>query len=157
MNSFRITPGLAPDRPGAGVAVVLRFLAEVRLTGDEEAARRLMAARVPAHQVISERDETVVRTPAEYAAHARDLLAATGDASFEVTELLADADRVYVRWLLSRPASWHHGSALREVGSAVYRVEGGRLAEYWIQLDRYAAALQEIPVSSGNETMCVRT
>jgi hypothetical protein len=29
---------------------------------------------------------------------------------------------------------------LREVGSAVYRVESGRLAEYWIQLDRYAAA-----------------
>ena len=89
--------------PEPRAAVVLRFLAEVRLTGDEEAARRLMAARVPAHQVISERDETVVRTPAEYAAHARDLLAATGDASFEVTELLTDADRVYVRWLLSRP------------------------------------------------------
>ena len=139
--SLRITPGLAPDLPGAGAAsaVVLRFLAEVRLTGDEEAAQLLMAAGVPAHQIISERDETVVRTPAEYAAHARDLLTETFDSSFEITELLSDADRVYVRWLLSRA----HGSALREVGSAVYRVECGRLAEYWIQLDRYAAALRE--------------
>ena len=99
MTSLRITPGLAPDLPGSGAAsaVVLRFLAEVRLTGDEAAAQLLMAARVSAHQVISERDETVVRTPAEYSAHARDLLSETGDASFEITELLSDADRVYVR------------------------------------------------------------
>ena len=145
MTSLRITPGLAPDLPGSGAAsaVVLRFLAEVRLTGDEEAARLLMAAQVPAHQVISERDETVVRTPAEYAAHARDLLTETGDASLEITEILSDADRVYVRWLLTRPTSQSHGAGLREVGSAVYRVECGRLAEYWIQLDRYAAALRE--------------
>ena len=67
----------------------------------------------------------------------------TGDASFEITEILRDADRVYVRWLLTRPASQSHGAGLREVGSAVYRVECGRLAEYWIQLDRYAAALRE--------------
>jgi len=145
VTSLRITPGLAPDLPGSGAAsaVVLRFLAEVRLTGDEEAAQLLMAARVSAHQIISERDETVVRTPAEYAAHARDLLTETGDASFEITERLSDADRVYVRWLLTRPASQSHGAGLREVGSAVYRVEFGRLAEYWIQLDRYAAALRE--------------
>ena len=145
MKSLRITPRLAPDLPGAGVAtsVVLRFLAEVRLTGDEEAAQLLMAARVPAHQIISERDETVVRTPPEYAAHARDLLAETGDASFDVTELLCDADRVYVRWLLTRPATRTQRSALRDVGSAVYRVEDGRLAEYWIQLDRRAAARRE--------------
>ena len=145
MKSLRITPGLAPDLPGAGAgsSVVLRFLAEVRLTGDEEAAQLLMAARVPAHQIISERDETVVRTPPEYAAHARALLAETGDASFDVTELLCDADRVYVRWLLTRPASRTQRSALRTVGSAVYRVEGGRLAEYWIQLDRHAATLRK--------------
>jgi hypothetical protein len=145
VTSLRITPGLAPDLPGSGAAsaVVLRFLAEVRLTGDEEAAQRLMAARVSAHQIISERDETVVRTPAEYAAHARDLLTETGDASFEITELLSEADRIYIRWLLTRPASRSHGPGLREVGSAVYRVECGRLAEYWIQLDRYAAALRE--------------
>jgi hypothetical protein len=145
MKSLRITPGLAPDLPGAGAVtcVVLRFLAEVRLTGDEEAAQLLMAARVPAHQIISERDETVVRTPPEYAAHARDLLAETSDASFDVTELLCDADRVYVRWLLTRPATRTQRSALRDVGSAVYRVEEGRLAEYWIQLDRHAAARRE--------------
>jgi hypothetical protein len=143
VKSFRLTPGLAPTQRGASTAtaVVLRFLAEVRLTGNAEAARKLMASRVPAHQVISERDETVVRTPAQYAAHARELLTQTGEASsFEVTEILTDDDRVYVRWLLSRPASRTHPAGLREVGSAVYRVESGRLAEYWIQLDRYAAA-----------------
>jgi hypothetical protein len=34
------------------------------------------------------------------------------------------------------------GLPITEVGSAVYRVEDGRMAEYWVQLDRLGLALQ---------------
>jgi hypothetical protein len=61
------------------------------VTGDDDAARRVLADEVLAHQVNSEAPTT------------------GGSGS---------------------------GRPLTEIGSAVYRVEGGRIAEYWIQLDR---------------------
>jgi len=70
------------------------------------------------------------------------MLATFGRFRFFVDELLAEGDRVYVRW----HQDGHHqlrddgtpgtGRPVREVGSAVYRVEDGRVAEYWVQLDR---------------------
>lgn len=128
MTPLRIQPGVPPsnprpERPEAGV--VLRFLALVRLTGDAEAARSLMAGRVPAHQVTA--GGTVVRTPDEYAEHAAELVSAAPHRSSYVTELLVDGDRVYLRWALTTDRGG-------ESASAVYRVADGRIAEYWIQL-----------------------
>lgn len=131
MTPFEVRPGEVPTWPGMTGAgrVVARFLAEVRVTGDEAAAHRLLAAEVPAHQVTSEEPTTVVRTPGEYAAHVRDMFATFGRFRYVVEEVLADGDRVYVRWR-------QEGRGLTEIGSAVYRVQDGRIAEYWIQLDR---------------------
>ena len=137
MTPFEVHPGEGPTWPGITESgrVVARFLAEVRVTGDDGAADRLLAAEVPAHQVTSEEPTTVVRTPGEYAAHVRDMFAAFGRFRYVVEELLADGDRVYVRWR-------QEGRGLTEIGSAVYRVEDGRIAEYWIQLDRLGLAEQ---------------
>ena len=125
---------------------VTEFLSMVRVTGDAAAAERLMGPSVPAHQHVAERDETVVRSPSEYAAHVRDMLQDHGPFRFEVRELLVEQDHVFVRWL-------QHGhlpdrgappvrAPLREAGSAVYRVDDGRIQEYWIQLDRLGERLQ---------------
>jgi ketosteroid isomerase-like protein len=144
MRTFAVEPGVVPTWDGITPAgeVVARFLAFVRTTGDRHAARRLMAPAVPAHQVVAEAPQTVVRTPEEYAAHVGDMLATHGRFAFEVTELLADGDRVYVRWRqrgagpARGPDGRASGTPVTEVGSAVYRVHEGRIAEYWVQLDR---------------------
>ena len=68
--------------------------------------------------------------------------------TFEIEELIAAGDRVFVRW---RQAGRHLGSIdgetpsgcpLVELTSAVYRVNGGRIVEYWIQMDRKGLELQ---------------
>ena len=148
---FDVVPGVVPHWPGATAAArtVARFLAEVRVTGDEDAAVRLMAPVVRCHQVVAPEATTVLRTPQEYARHVQDMLAAFGRFRYVVTEVLADGDRVYVRWsqhghqLLAPDGSPGTGRELTEVGSAVYRVEDDRVVEYWIQLDRLGILEQQ--------------
>jgi predicted ester cyclase len=136
------------DHDGPAAAVVAGFLARVRVTGDPRAAEELMADPVRCHQVVSERAETILRSPAEYAAHVRDMLTAYGDFTFRVTEFLTQDDKVYVRWEQAghdryrqddRPGT---GAPITEVGSAVYRVASGRIVEYWVQLDRWGTQEQ---------------
>ena len=150
MRTFEVRAGDVPVLPGATAAtgVVLAFLATVRVTGDPQAARAVMAPTVVAHQVLAEGEQRVVRTPEEYAAHVQDMRCAFGPFRFTVTELLGEGDHVYVRW---RQEGRHvgdldgrapTGAPLVEVGSAVYRVADGRIAEYWVQLDRLGLSVQ---------------
>jgi predicted ester cyclase len=148
MRTFTVVPNEPHTWPGMPPAArtVTEFLSRVRVTGDAAAAARLMGASVPAHQHVAERDETVVRSPAEYAAHVRDMLQEHGPFRFEVHELLAEQDHVFVRWLqhghLRTRGAHPSARPLREAGSAVYRVDDGRIQEYWIQLDRLGEHLQ---------------
>lgn len=128
--------------------IVRGFMDEVRSGRDPDAAGRYFAPRVAAHQMISEGGATIYRTPADYAAHVREFLTLFGRFDFKVEELIAQGDKVYVRW---RQRGHHMGSldgekptgaALVEVSSAVYRVEGGRIVEYWIQTDRRGLEIQ---------------
>jgi predicted ester cyclase len=128
--------------------IVADFLNKVRSGAHPERAADFMAGRVLAHQVVSEEEVTVHRTPGQYAAHVRDMLDAYGPFTFRIDELLAEDDRVYARWT----QHGHHlaevdghaptGRPLVEVASAVYRVEQGRIAEYWIQIDRFGLTEQ---------------
>jgi predicted ester cyclase len=123
-------------------AVVATFLARVRVTGDPAAAAEVMGPLVDCHQMVSETPETVRRTPAQYAEHVREMLAAFGRFRYTVTEFLVDGDRVYVRWrqdghhLLTDTGKQGTGQPVTDLGSAVYRVAQGKIVEYWIQLDR---------------------
>jgi predicted ester cyclase len=139
--------------PGPGAAastrqVVRGFLEEVRSGRHPERAAHYFAPVVRAHQVHAEGEATVERTPANYAAHVRDFLRAFGDYRFEVVELLVDGDRAYVRWrqtghdLEPRDGKPATGKPLVELTSAVYRVEAGRIVEYWVQTDRKGMELQ---------------
>jgi predicted ester cyclase len=149
VRTFTVVPGHPHTWPGMPPAArtVAEFLSMVRVTGDTGAAERLMSPSVPAHQHVAERDETLVRSPDEYAAHVRDMLQDHGPFRFEVRELIVEQDHVFVRWLqhgrLRSIAGPHPATRpLREAGSAVYRVADGRIQEYWIQLDRLGEHLQ---------------
>ena len=150
VRPFEVRRGVVPawDDMAPAARVVAEFLATVRVTGDVLSARRLMAEQVWCHQVVSEAPQTLVRTPDEYAAHVQDMLAEFGQFRFHVTEFLTEADHVFVRW---RPAGHVHdindagaasARAVDDIGSAVYRVENGKIVEYWVQLDRLGLAIQ---------------
>jgi predicted ester cyclase len=123
--------------------IVKALLEEVRSGKFPERAALYMAETVLAHQMNAENQTTVQRTPATYASHVREFLAQYGTYTFEITELLAEGDKVYARWkqtgthlatIDGYPAT---GQPLVEVASAVYRVVNGKVVEYWIQIDRH--------------------
>jgi predicted ester cyclase len=132
----------SPAPPAEPKAVVVGFLQDVRTGAHPERADQYLAATVIAHQLNAEAPAEVLRTPAEYAQHVDEFKRTYGDFEFEVTELIAEGDRVYARW---RQTGCHVGPfgdypptqrKVVELASAVYRVADGRIVEYWIQIDR---------------------
>lgn len=137
-----------PASAASPESVVMGFLRDVRSGRHPDLAGAYMAPIVQAHQVTSEGQQTIERTPQDYADHVREFLALFGDFRFEVEEVIAAGDRVYVRW---RQTGQHVSSlngerptkaALVDISSAVYRVRGGQIVEYWIQSDRLGLQLQ---------------
>jgi predicted ester cyclase len=132
----------------SGKAVVQAFLEEVRSGKAPEKAPLYMAETVLAHQMNAENETTVRRSPGQYADHVREFLALYGNFAFEVTELIAEGDKVYARWkqtgkhLAVMDGYAPTGKPLVEIASAVYRLENGRIAEYWIQIDRLGLEAQ---------------
>jgi predicted ester cyclase len=141
--------GTAAAAPARSPELTVRqFMEVVRSGHDPDAASNYFAPVVQAHQVTSEGETTVARTPAQYAGHVRGFKEAFGEYRFDIEELIAQGDRVYVRWrqqgshLGSIDGETPTGAPLTEIGSAVYRVENGLIVEYWIQLDRRGLELQ---------------
>jgi predicted ester cyclase len=122
--------------------VVQQFFQLVRSGQQPDDAKDYMAEQVLAHQMTAENETTVHRTPSNYADHVREMLEAYGNFQLEVQELLAQEDRVYVRWKQTGIHSGEvdgylpTGKPIIEIASAVYRVEHGKIVEYWIQIDR---------------------
>lgn len=152
------TPTLSPKE------VVRRFLDEVRSGKAPEKSSHFLAAKVLAHQVNSENETNVSRNPEDYAAHVKDFRRIYGDYDFEITELLADNDKVYARW---KQTGCHIGPVdgaapsglpVIEIASAVYRVKDGKITEYWIQIDRKGIETQfEINAENTDRKItCVR-
>lgn len=123
-------------------ALVERFFEEVRSGRNIHLASEFMAEKVLAHQIQSEHELTVERSPLEYAEHVQEMLDAYGSFTLEIQELLAQEDRVYVRW---KQTGTHIGEVdgfeptglpIIQLASAIYRVQDGKIVEYWIQIDR---------------------
>lgn len=150
-------PSCAAARAPTDAKVVVQgFLDDVRSGRNPDAAARYFAPQVLAHQITSEGESTMVRTPKDYAAHVRDFLAAFGRYSFRVEDIIAEGDRVFVRW---RQNGHHLGSVdgerptggpILELTSAVYRVKAGRIIEYWIQPDRKGLEIQLQRLENGS-------
>jgi predicted ester cyclase len=123
--------------------IVKAFLEEVRSGKDPDKASLYLAGTVLAHQMNAEKETAVQRSPAMYANHVREFLTLYGNYTFEITELLAEGNKVYARWkqtgthLTTIDGYTATGQPLVEIASAVYRVENGKIAEYWIQIDRF--------------------
>ncbi len=144
--------------------VVRYFLDEVRSGKSPERSSQYLASEVLAHQLNSENETTVSRSPEDYAAHVKDFQRIYGDYDFEVTELLADGDKVYARWKQTGCHIGRDGGAapsglpVIEIASAVYRVKDGKMVEYWIQIDRKGIDTQ-VEVNAKNtehKIRCVR-
>jgi len=122
--------------------IVKKFFEEVRSGDNPDYAIELMADQVLAHQVISEEETTVLRTPTDYADHVKEMVEAYGDFSLEIQEFMVQGNKVYVRW---KQVGTHVGEVdgfqptslpVIEIASAVYRIEEEKIVEYWIQIDR---------------------
>ncbi|OQR57176.1 ester cyclase [Bacillus sp. CDB3] len=122
--------------------IVRKFFEEVRSGNNPDYSNQLMAEKVLAHQIVSEEEQTVCRTPEDYAEHVREMIEVYGNFSLEIQEFLVQGSKVYVRW---KQVGMHVGEIdgyqptglpIIQIASAVYRVEDGKISEYWIQIDR---------------------
>lgn len=122
--------------------IVRTFFEEVRSGKRPDYSNQLMEERVLAHQIVSEEEQTVLRTPEDYAEHVREMKEAYGNFSIEIQELVADGNKVYVRW---KQIGTHVGEIdgyeptglpVIQLASAVYKIENEKISEYWIQIDR---------------------
>ncbi|MEX0298354.1 MAG: ester cyclase [Kordiimonas sp.] len=122
--------------------VVAGFVADIRSGKHLEKVTDYMAPKVIAHQVHAEGGHAVERAPEDYVAHIEEFIEAFAPFTVTVEELLADGDRVFVRW---RQDGFHNvslegetptGKKLTEITSTVYRIENGKIVEYWLQTDR---------------------
>ncbi len=122
--------------------IVRAFLQEVRSGRNPKKAAEYMAETVLAHQMNAENPQTIHRTPQNYAEHIEEFLGLYGRFEFEITELIAENDKVYARWkqtgrhLMEFDGFQPTHLPLVEIASAVYRVENGKIVEYWIEIDR---------------------
>lgn len=98
-----------------------------------------MTATVIAHQIISGEAIAIERTPQNYTDHVHEFIDCYGKFDLVVEEFITQQSKVYVRWrqiglhqnsIFGYPAT---GKTLITIGSAVYRVENGKIVEYWIQ------------------------
>lgn len=129
-----------PQKPAK--EVVAGFLKTVRSGLEPDRAGEYLADTVLAHQLTAEKPITVRRSPSNYTDHVNEFRKLFGDFKLEITELLADGDKVYVRWtqtgkhLAEIDGYAPTGLPLVEITSVVYRVEKGKIVEYWLQTDR---------------------
>ncbi|SEN96970.1 SnoaL-like polyketide cyclase [Paenisporosarcina quisquiliarum] len=122
--------------------IIRKFFEEVRSGKNPNYSNQLMSEQVLAHQIVSEEEQTVLRTPKDYAEHVREMIEAYGNYTLEIQELLVQGHKVYVRW---KEVGKHvgvvdgyqpTGRSITQMTSAVYKIEDGKISEYWIQIDR---------------------
>ncbi len=147
-TSLAISAPAMADASMRSEEVVRGFLQEVRSGRNPDGAARYMAEQVIAHQITSEAETAVRRTPPEYAAHVREFIAAFGSFELTIEQLFARDGLVFVRWrqngrhLRSLAGETPSGAPLTELTSVVYKVRDGRIVEYWLQSDRKGLELQ---------------
>lgn len=119
--------------------VVRGFLDEVRSGRDPGRAHHYMADQVLAHQLTGENETTIHRTPTDYAAHVDEMIAEHGHFTLEILTLVASNDLVAVVWRQSGehpPTGTDAATPVIELAACTYRVDNGRIVEYWLLLDR---------------------
>jgi predicted ester cyclase len=136
----------------ANKELLRRFYKEVYVDWDMSLVDAVVSPRFTSHD-WPESGPTGPRAFRQYYAAIR---AAVPDARYEVDDLIAEGDRVVVRWRL---LGTHEGSfqgiaptgrAIELKGIAIYRVDGGKLMERWVVSDLHGL-LEGIRASSAQE------
>jgi predicted SnoaL-like aldol condensation-catalyzing enzyme len=128
--------------------LITAFFRDIRNGADLGAAERYLAPRVVAHQVCSEEPIDVERTPENYAEHVAEMIDACENFSITLDALIADESLVYTRWTqrgiytLRDDDDEETRQPVTEFASAVYRVDTGKIVEYWVQIDRFGTLRQ---------------
>lgn len=134
--------------PAKNKNAIRAFFRDIRNGASLGAARDYLAPLVVAHQVCSEDPVDVERTPENYAEHIAEMIDACDDFSVTLDELLADEALVYARWTqrgtyaVQDEDGNHAHRPITEFASAVYRLDAGKIVEYWIQVDRLGTLRQ---------------
>ncbi|WP_348922891.1 ester cyclase [Enterococcus rotai] len=110
------------------------FFENVRSGKNLQAAYEFMREQVIAHQVQSENEYTIIRSPKDYIEHVEEMQELYGQFELIIQEIVADENKVYVRW--KQIGQTDKNKTIIQIASAVYLVERGKIAEYWIQIDR---------------------
>ncbi len=122
--------------------IIQNFIHDIRAGKNLNRIHDYMAPHLVAHQVWAEGGSAVSRTPESYREHIEEFQEAFGPFEVYIEEILADGDKVFVRW---RQEGFHNVSLngeeptkmpLTEVTSTVYRLKDGKIIEYWLQTDR---------------------
>lgn len=82
----------------SSLEIVREFLQVVRAGKNPDKANGFIAGKILAHQVNAENPVTVERTPQSYADHIKDFLEMCHKFDFEITELIAQDDKMCARW-----------------------------------------------------------
>jgi len=136
----------------ANKELLRRFYKEVYVDWDMSLVDAVVSPRFTSHD-WPDSGPTGPRAFRQYYAAIR---AAVPDARYEVDDLIAEGDRVVVRWRL---LGTHEGSfqgiaptgrAIELKGIAIYRVDGGKLMERWVVSDLHGL-LEGIRGSSAQE------
>jgi steroid delta-isomerase-like uncharacterized protein len=127
-----------PDQTAArNKAIVRRFYEEVYVDWNMDVADMLVSAQFRSHDW----PEDGPTGPQAFRNYYAAIRAAVPDARYDVDDLIAEGDRVVVRWRLRGthkgdfggiPAS---GRPITLKGIAIYRVDGGQLMERWVVSD----------------------
>ncbi|ALS00845.1 lipase [Enterococcus silesiacus] len=116
------------------------FFQDVRSGRNLQAAYDFMHQRVIAHQVQSENEYTVIRSPQDYIEHVQEMLECYGEFELDIQEILAEKNKVFVRWKQTGQTS--EGKIIIQLASAIYLIKEGKISEYWIQIDRKGLEIQ---------------
>jgi predicted ester cyclase len=142
-NSTTSTGGLnmTDNLTAANKALVQRFYKDVYVDWNMAAADAVVSPRFVSHDWPADGP----RGPKAFRDYYSAIRAAVPDATYEVDDVVAEGDRVVVRWrLLGTHRGEFRGIApsgrpITLKGIAIYRVEGGKLMERWVVSDLHGA------------------
>jgi predicted ester cyclase len=130
---------MTQEMAAANKELVRRFYKEVYVNWNMAVADEVISPQFISHDW----PEGGLTGPKAFRDYYSAIRSALPDARYEVDDLIAEGDRVVVRWRL---LGTHKGAfrgiaptgrAITLKGIAIYRVEGGKLMERWVVSDLY--------------------
>lgn len=142
---------MTDERAAANKDLLRRFYRQVYVDWNMALADEVLSPRFISHDW----PEAGPSGPEAFRDYYAAMRSAVPDASYEVDDLIAEGDRVVVRWRMlgthkgafgTLPAS---GKAIVLKGIAIYRVEDGKLMERWVVSDLHGVLEQLRTTTTG--------